>query len=969
MTRKRFLGLSHCLVLAIILVSLLMVLIPASVVKADSVVTFPDPGLEEAIRAAIDKPSGDIFESDLIGLTQLHADGYSITNLAGLEHCTGLTSLDLTWNEISDISPLASLSALTELTLDGNQVSDISPLAGLTGLTRLDLQYNQISDISPLAGLTGLTELVLYVNQIGDISPLVSLLSLTELDLGNNEISDISSLASLGNLMRLSLYGNQISDISPITGLTNLTQLSVGYNQISNISPLSGLTGLDSLEIGGSQIIDISPLAGLTSLTELSLYGDQISDISPIAGLTNLTQLEVGYNQISNISPLTSLGNLMYLELDGNQISDISPLSGLTNLTELYLTQNQISDISPLASLISLVDLYLRENQISDVSPLASLANLTTLELMQNQISDISPLASLTELNYLDLAGNQISDIEPLVDNSGVESGDFVDLQGNPLDSTSIDTWIPALQARGVEVHWDGVNQSPNQPGNVSPANAATDVSLTPTLQSSAFSDPDSSDTHAASQWQITTTAGDYSSPVFDSNPDASHLTGITTPSLNYATTYYWHVRHQDNHGVWSSWSSETSFTTASASPANQSPSQPGNVSPSNAATGVSLTAALQSSGFSDPDSGDTHAASQWQVTTTAGNYTSPVFDSNTDPSHLTDLTTPSLNYSTTYYWHVRHQDNHGAWSGWSTETSFTTAAAPPPANQSPNQPGHVSPSNAATSVSVTPTLQSSAFSDPDAGDTHGTSQWQISTTAGSYSSPVFDSSTDTLHLISINAPSLNYSTTYYWHMRYQDNHGAWSSWSSETSFTTLAATSAKQEIPAQGGKVETGDGRIAADFPTGAVATTTTVTIKQVEPSSAAAPKGFKIGNTFFTIEAVDADGNAIVTLSQPVAITVRYSDEDVATAGGDPSNLVLAYYDEAAAEWKPLDTSVNTSDRTLSATTTHLSTWVVLAKAAESKGTPFWIWIVVGGVAIAVVAVGLLMWRRVVKKRVPAG
>jgi hypothetical protein len=379
-------------------------------------------------------------------------------------------------------------------------------------------------------------------------------------------------------------------------------------------------------------------------------------------------------------------------------------------------------------------------------------------------------------------------------------------------------------------------------------------------------------------------------------------------------------------------------------------PSQPSSVLPANAATGVGLTPTLQASAFSDPDSGDTHAASQWQITTMAGNYSSPVFDSGTDAAHLTSITTSTLSYSTTYYWHLRYQDNHGAWSDWSAETSFITAAP----NQPPNQPSNVSPASGATGVSVTPTLQSSAFSDPDAGDSHAASQWQITTTAGNYSSPVFESNTDASHLTGITTSSLNYSTTYYWHVRYQDSHGAWSNWSTETAFTTLAATSAVQAVPAQGGKVETGDGRIAADFPSGAVSGAATVTIKQITASEVAdSPKGFKVGNTCFTIEARGADGNAIVSLSQSVRITVKYTEEDVAAAGGNPNDLVLGYYDEDSGEWVTLDTTVDTENMTVSATTTHFSQWAILAKTGSaSEGFPVWAWIVI--VAGAVVVLG---------------
>ena len=110
-------------------------------------------------------------------------------------------------------------------------------------------------------------------------------------------------------------------------------------------------------------------------------------------------------------------------------------------------------------------------------------------------------------------------------------------------------------------------NQPPRQPTNISPVSGATGVVLTPTLESSPFSDPDPGDFHTASQWQITTVPGHYAPPatyVFDSGADTQNLTAITIPSgeLEFGITYYWHVRYQDNNGNWSEWSEETSFTT-----------------------------------------------------------------------------------------------------------------------------------------------------------------------------------------------------------------------------------------------------------------------------------------------------------------------------------------------------------------------------------------------------------------------
>jgi hypothetical protein len=331
-------------------------------------------------------------------------------------------------------------------------------------------------------------------------------------------------------------------------------------------------------------------------------------------------------------------------------------------------------------------------------------------------------------------------------------------------------------------------NRVPATPSNAAPASGATGVSVTPTLQSSAFSDPDAGDTHAASQWQITATSGSYTSPVFDSGVDTANKTQITVPSnkLSYNTAYYWHVKYQDSYGNWSAYSTQTSFTTV----ASGAPNKPVNVLPVNRTTDISLTPTLGSSAFSDPDTGDTHAASQWQITATSGSYTSPMFDSGTDSSNLTSIAIPSgkLQLATTYYWIVRHQDSQENWSAWSAETSFTTEALP---NQAPAQPSNVSPANGDTDVSLTPTLSSSAFSDPDSGDTHAASQWQITTSTGDYSSTVLDSGRSGWNRIQYSVPSgavPSYSTTYYWRVRHQDNHGNWSDYSTETSFTTSSA-------------------------------------------------------------------------------------------------------------------------------------------------------------------------------------
>lgn len=216
---------------------------------------------------------------------------------------------------------------------------------------------------------------------------------------------------------------------------------------------------------------------------------------------------------------------------------------------------------------------------------------------------------------------------------------------------------------------------APHPPANLSPTAGAVDASLTPVLRSTAFRAGGSGDTHDASQWQIRAASGDYSSPVFDSAEETLGLLDIAVPAeiLGRSTTYFWRVRYRDNHGHWSCWSEESSFRTLSAP--NQPPGRPANVLPADAASTRSPGPRLESSAFSDPDAGDRHSASQWQVRAAAGDYSSPVFDSGASGDCLTTMAMEHLDCCTTYFWRVRYQDSHGSWSDWSPETSFVVAA------------------------------------------------------------------------------------------------------------------------------------------------------------------------------------------------------------------------------------------------------------------------------------------------------
>ncbi len=201
---------------------------PTPTLEPEKTVVFSDPLLEKMVRAAMNKPEGEITfaEAEAVTVLDLGIDwqqdpvpNSQIKDISGLENFINLENLDLQFHAITDISPLAGLNKLNGLSLGGNPIADITPLAGLTNLGFLTLFGCQAQDYTPLENLTGLGTLFLEYSTIRDVSMLSGLTELSRLSLAHTQVSDVSPLSALTNIKNLMLAECPISDYTPLSAI------------------------------------------------------------------------------------------------------------------------------------------------------------------------------------------------------------------------------------------------------------------------------------------------------------------------------------------------------------------------------------------------------------------------------------------------------------------------------------------------------------------------------------------------------------------------------------------------------------------------------------------------------------------------------------------------------------------------------------------------------------------------------
>jgi hypothetical protein len=214
--------LSLVLLLALILASIPTIGIATPIASID----FPDPNFEEAVRLIIEKPIGEITQSDVAEIVRLHLYGRSIISLSGIEYFTALTELLVYNNELTELD-VSKNNLLTVLNVADNQLVKID-VNDNSLLEYLNCYNNQLSGID-LSKNAKLEYLECSSNQLTELD-VTNNVALTHLFCNNNQLKALD-ISSNSLLECLECGDNDLPNKAAIIGIVEIRTSMVFFPQ------------------------------------------------------------------------------------------------------------------------------------------------------------------------------------------------------------------------------------------------------------------------------------------------------------------------------------------------------------------------------------------------------------------------------------------------------------------------------------------------------------------------------------------------------------------------------------------------------------------------------------------------------------------------------------------------------------------------------------------------------------------
>ncbi len=379
-------------------------------------VHIPDPGLEAALRTALEKPDGELTEADLATLNSLDASGRDIRDLTGLEYCVNVMHLDLSDNLLTEVHSLpATASGLAELDLGRNCIHSFADLELGTYVYSLYLDSNELSSFDGFAPPDWLAVLNLAENHFTSLSGMPPM-NLEELNLSNNRLASLAGLPALGSVDHTLIFnGNAITDTAGLENIAGEVRVGLAYNRIASTGALHLPPGLSRLSLAWNQLASLAGFPAVAALEVLDVSSNQLNSVEGLTGLGWLTELGVAGNQITSLAGLDAFPFLNRIDASSNRLTSLSDLAGVANLSSLDVSRNQLSSLAGLEGKTLFESLRAEMNNITSLAPLAGFTQLWELHINNNLITDLSPLAVAVNLKYLYVGNNPTGNIEPLL--------------------------------------------------------------------------------------------------------------------------------------------------------------------------------------------------------------------------------------------------------------------------------------------------------------------------------------------------------------------------------------------------------------------------------------------------------------------------------------------------------------------------------------------------------------------------
>jgi surface protein len=398
----------------------------------------PDANFEQAlIDLGIDSDgliNGQVFTSDVSGVTSLDVSNKNINDLTGNEDFIGLTNLNCSQNNLASLN-LANLIDLVVLDCNNNNLS-ILDISNNLNLEELILHSNNVGNLN-VDNHLNLTNLTCYSNNINTLN-VDNNLALNILNCAGNNLNNLNVDNNI-SLTSLSCSNNNLNVLN-VDNNTALTTLACSTNSLSNLN-VDNNTLLTYFECAANNLTSLN-VSNNTALTWLNFYQNSITSVNLVNNI-NLIIVAVSSNDLSSLNvkngnntSISSLyaddnPNLTCIEVDdavysATNWSNIDPQTSFsedcnppvtlipdTNFEQALIDsgidsdgaingQVFTSDVSGLASL------DVSNKNISNLTGIEDFIGLTELRCNDNSLTALN-IANNTALTTLDCYNNSLS--------------------------------------------------------------------------------------------------------------------------------------------------------------------------------------------------------------------------------------------------------------------------------------------------------------------------------------------------------------------------------------------------------------------------------------------------------------------------------------------------------------------------------------------------------------------------------